>query len=182
MSEKMIRMLLKEFDYDKNTLQDTKDFLNYIINEIDKKIKGVKEMVAWSYFDKYDKLNNQYVPDMGEGETLATQTTTALAKLIYKWYNDGDVYDNNYYMQGWCNDLSSYANWLAKHIDGAKEILDRISETRTDSEYEHILKDLSELIYDEEYLKRLNEQPKEDSIYTCEGDYSFNENKDEEEF
>ena len=34
MKEETIRMLLKEFDYDKNTLEDTIDFLVYVINEL----------------------------------------------------------------------------------------------------------------------------------------------------
>ena len=64
-------------------------------------------MKKWSYFNKFKELNNKYLPDMGEGETKATQVVTAVTKLVYKWYNDGDVYDNTYMMKGWCNDLSS---------------------------------------------------------------------------
>ena len=152
------------------------------INETENKV--LHEGVEWSYFNKFDKYDEPYLPPQGEGETLATQAVTASTKLVYKWYNDGDVYDNNYYLDGWANDLSSYANWLAKYIDGAKDILDRIYDAKNDSDYEEILKDLCDMIYDDDYLAKLNEQPKEGSIYDCDGDYSFNERKydeDEEE-
>ena len=49
--------------------------------------------VDWSYFRKFEPFNRQYLPDRGEGDTLATQAATAVTKLVYKWYNDGDVYD-----------------------------------------------------------------------------------------
>ena len=29
-------------------------------------------MVDWSYFDKFEKVNEEYLPDRGEGETKAT--------------------------------------------------------------------------------------------------------------
>ena len=72
--------------------------------------------VDWSYFNQYEELINVYMPIQGEGDTMATQAVTAVNKLIYKWYNDGDVYDNTYQMNGWANDLSSYANWLCKYL------------------------------------------------------------------
>ena len=68
--------------------------------------------VDWSYFDKFDGIIDKYLPTKGEGETKATQIVTAINKLIYKWYNDGDVFDNTYHLEGWANDLSDYANWL----------------------------------------------------------------------
>lgn len=46
----------------------------------------------------YDEVIELYLPDRGEGKTKATQIVTAVNKLIYKWFNDGDVYDNTYHM------------------------------------------------------------------------------------
>ena len=71
-------------------------------------------MVDWSYYDKpeFKAINSEYLPARGEGETKATQIVTAVNKLVYKWYNDGDVFDNTGALSGWANDLSSYANWL----------------------------------------------------------------------
>ena len=82
--------------------------------------------VDWGYYDKFDGLNDKYLPISGEGETKATQIVTAVSKLVYKWYNDGDVFDNTFHLEGWANDLSSYANWLYEHTD-ADNILANIS-------------------------------------------------------
>ena len=110
---------------------------------------------------------------------MATQAVTAVCKLVYKWYNDGDVYDNRI-MDGWCNDLSSYANWLAKYVD-AKSILDRIFECYGESEYEDILKDLADEVLDETRLESLSKVPAVGSIYDCEGEYVFNEYDEEDD-
>ena len=45
------------------------------------------------YFDKFEALVDKYMPMRGEGETAASQIVTAVNKLIYKWYNDGDVFE-----------------------------------------------------------------------------------------
>ena len=68
------------------------------------------------YLDKFNALIEEYMPWRGEGDTKASQVATAVNKLIYKWWNDGDVFDNVHSgMDGWVNDLSSYANWLEKN-------------------------------------------------------------------
>lgn len=66
--------------------------------------------VSWSYFRRFDEIIDKYLPASGEGENMASQIVTAVNKLIYKWYNDGDVYDNTGYLEGWANDISDYAN------------------------------------------------------------------------
>ena len=128
--------------------------------------------VDWDYFNKFEEIYDKYLPPRGEGETMATQIDTALCKLVYKWYNDGDVYDNTRHMEGWANDLSSYANWLDKYT-GASYILERIFECRTHEEYEHILKDLCDLLCNEEYLSMMNKREKIGSIYKCDGRFEF---------
>lgn len=124
--------------------------------------------VDWSYYNKFEELENEYLPSIGEGENMATQIVTSVSKLVYKWYNDGDVYDNTHYISGWCNDLSSYANWLVKYTDRA-DVLYRIAYITTDSEYEDILKKLTDDTHDAEYLKQMSMMPKEGSIYDCDG-------------
>ncbi|MCQ2113306.1 MAG: hypothetical protein MJY95_08215 [Bacteroidaceae bacterium] len=138
--------------------------------------------VGWNYFNKFDKVNEKYLPAYGEGETLAEQIVTAVNKLIYKWFNDGDVYDNvNSCMDGWCNDLSSYANWLHEYADGCDEILDEIFEIYTDRDYEFILAELADLTLNENYLSSYIEE-KIGTIYECYGPYEFNEYSDEDEY
>ena len=137
--------------------------------------------VNWSYFDKFEKVNNMYLPDYGEGETKATQIVTAICKLVYKWYNDGDVFDNTHHLDGWCNDLSSYANWLAKHTSKAEAILNKISDCWDGGDYEDLLKELADSLLEENYLAQQNEFEKVDSVYKCDGKFKFIESYDDEE-
>lgn len=137
--------------------------------------------VDWNYFNKFDKLSDKYLPDEGEGETKATQIVTAVSKLVYKWYNDGDVFDNTYYLSGWCNDLSTYANWLAKYTSKAGAILDKISKCVNDEDYEDLLKELADSLLEEEYLSQQNDFKKTDSIYECAGKFEFVEDDEEDE-
>lgn len=138
--------------------------------------------VNWDYYDKFEELNEKYLPDRGEGSTKATQIVTAVNKLVYKWYNDGDVFDNTHYLEGWVNDLSDYANWLYHHTtEKAKEILNKISNCYTDSDYEDLLQKLTDELFKEEYLTKQNEFEKEFSIYDYDGKFKFVEVTEDEE-
>lgn len=136
--------------------------------------------VNWSYYDKFEELNNKYLPSYGEGETKATQIVTAVNKLIYKWYNDGDVYDNTYYLNGWANDLSDYANWLYEHTD-TNNILSIIIHCLNESEYEDLLKELADNLLNEEYLAEQNKIEKIGTVYKCDGIFKYVESYDEDE-
>lgn len=139
----------------------------------------------WDDFDQFAPIINKYMPRMGEGETMASQAATAVNKLIYKWFNDGDVFDNVMGgLQGWANDLSSYANWLLKHCtERCEGILFDISKCRIDghSDYTDLLFRLAQAIIDPEYLQGLTEKPKTDSIYKCEGPFRFEESWGDED-
>ena len=137
--------------------------------------------VSWNYYNKFEALEEKYLPMRGEGETLATQIVTAVCKLTYKWYNDGDVFDNTYHLEGWANDLSSYANWLYENTKDAWRILNKIENCVTESDYEDLLKELTDKLFDEEYLAEQNKLEKVGTIYECDGKFKFEENDDEEE-
>lgn len=143
------------------------------------------ENVDWSYFDKFDKLEDKYLPISGDGDNMATQAATAASKLIYKWYNDGDVYDNNYGMDGWCNDISGSANWLYSYIPETRKALDRIRDISYGDEgaYEHILKDVADIVFNKDLLEGLEKRPHVGDAYDEEGPFSFSEESydDEEE-
>lgn len=139
------------------------------------------ESVDWNYYDKFAEITDKYMPDQGEGETLASQIVTAINKLVYKWYNDGDVYDNVHSgLSGWANDLSSYANWLYKYCEEAKPILYDIYGMGDESDYETLLQELADACLNEEFLKEF-EKPKQGSIYNCDGPFEFSEYNEEEE-
>lgn len=138
--------------------------------------------VQWDYYDKFESVTEKYLPAMGEGETKATQIVTAVTKLVYKWYNDGDIFDNTYSMEGWGNDLSSYANWLYQNTNvEVQNILDKISDCMFDGEYEILLKELADQLLDEEYLYIQNKLDKVGTIYDCDGDFKFVESYEDEE-
>lgn len=135
----------------------------------------------WSYFDKkeFDEANDKYLPSIGEGDNMATQICTAVNKLIYKWYNDGDVYDNTYSLTGWLNDLSSYANWLRKYVYAYE--LDRIKYCEDDEDYEEILAYLADTYLDIKFLDTWAQYEKVGSVYNCDGPFEFITNIDEDE-
>lgn len=134
------------------------------------------EKITWSSFDtpESNALEEKYLPDHGDGDNMASQAVTAATKLIYKWFNDGDVYDNSYGLSGWANDISGSANWLAKHVPGARDILWRIQKTHSEEEYvSNILWPLFNLVYDAKLLSSLEKKPKVDDAYSCKGPFEF---------
>lgn len=137
-----------------------------------KKIRESEDVPCeWDDFDKY-KLTDKYLPDYGEGDNMAEQTATAVSKLIYKWFNDGDVYDNVHSnMEGWANDLSSYANWLANNVDGMKSILMGIEDVDTEKDYQKILGRM--IVNAENQYAELEKQPKVGSVYDEDGYFEF---------
>ncbi len=136
--------------------------------------------VDWGYYDKFEGVNDKYLPYKDEGATKAMQITTAVNKLIYKYYNDGDVFDNTHYLKGWANDLSSYANWLYYHTE-ARTILDKVTHCVTNEDYEDLLKELADKLLDEEYLAEQNKIKKVETIYNCVGKFKFVEHDEEDE-
>ena len=136
--------------------------------------------INWESFDRFDGIISKWMPAQGQGETMASQMVTAINKLVYKWYNDGDVFDNTHYLEGWWNDLSSYANWLNKHIDGADKILKRISGCRHGKDYEGLLYSLAEEYLNQEMTEKYN-VPAVGSIYECKGPFKYEDPEDDEE-
>ena len=154
--------------------------LEHSIDESIESKNSLKESVDWDYFDKFEPIINKYMPDRGEGETMASQIVTAVNKLIYKWYNDGDVYDNTYILEGWVNDLSDYANWLYKYVPKTQYTLELITKAHNDSSYEEILQLLADLTLDENFLAEYSNKPLEGSIYNCDGPFEFRENYEDD--
>lgn len=139
--------------------------------------------VQWDYYDKFETLVDKYMLPRGEGETKASQIVTAVNKLVYKWYNDGDVFDNTQYLEGWANDLSSYANWLYQNTtDKVRVILDTVYGCYGDSEYEDLLRELTDELFKEEYLAEQHKLEKVETIYDCSGKFKFVEFDEDEEY
>jgi len=137
--------------------------------------------VDWGYYNKFEDILDKYMPVRGEGDSLASQVVTAVNKIIYKWYNDGDVFDNTHNMEGWANDLSDYANWLYAHVQKIRTVLLSIEDCYNDADYENLLKDLADTCFDEQFLKGLEDSPKDGSIYDCKGRFKFVEGQEDDE-
>lgn len=137
-------------------------------------------MKKWDDFDRFEAAIDKYMPRIGQGETKASQVCTAVNKLVYKWFNDGDVFDNTFYLEGWFNDLSDYANWLDRYTDFG-DILRRIATCDDEDDYTDLLYDLCVAALDEDYLMGLSMIQKEGDIYNCAGDFRFVEDQDDEE-
>ena len=135
---------------------------------------------GWNEFDKFSETLEKYLPAMGEGETMATQIATAVCKLVYKWFNDGDVYDNTGALDGWCNDLSSYANWLHKYM--GLTCLEDIHGAWNDDDYEEILYAMCVWMADENLLTEMDKREKVGSVYDCDGEFRFEEYEDEDDW
>lgn len=144
----------------------------------------MKKMINASHEFAEEKLSilEKYLPDRGEGETKASQIATAVNKLVYRWYNDGDVFDNHYGLDEYgYNDVSSYANWLYGNVPGCKAILEKIYHNcSSGSAYEKILDDLLGLCGDNELLEKFNEQPAQGSIYNAQGPFDVSYLHDDE--
>ncbi len=137
--------------------------------------------VDWGYYDKFDTLNEKYLPQRGEGKTKATQIVTAINKLVYRYYNDGDVFDNTYAL-GSGEDLCDYANWLYRYTTvEVKNILDKIESCCDNGDYENLLQRLADKLFDATYLEEQNKLEKIDTIYDCDGKFKFIEQTDDEE-
>lgn len=133
----------------------------------------------WDDFDVFDDEVVKYVPGYGEGKTMASQIATAVNNLVYKYYDNGDVFDNTYHLSGWCNDQSSYANWLYKNTtEEVKQILERISEAVTYADYENLLFDLATKMLNKDYLESMSKKKKVGTIYKCGGKFKFVEDKE----
>ena len=123
---------------------------------------------------------NKWLPASGEGDNMATQAATAVAKIIYRWYNDGDVYDNTTGLGEGFNDLSSYANWIYAYVPELRNILKRVFSIYRDSEYEKILYKIAEY-FDGEVLEELSKSEKVGSIYTEDGPFKVEEYPEDED-
>lgn len=149
---------------------------------------NMTDCVDWGYFRKFDGINDDYLPDSGEGEDMATQIVTAVNKLIYKWYNDGDVFDNQHTCLGWANDLSSYANWLYTYVPESKKILLKVFEAYTEESYSLLLKELADTLLDDDLLEEYAHSNFVDettprtqgTIYECDGPFAFDEESTDE--
>ena len=139
-------------------------------------------MVRWDYYNKFENLVDKYMESMGEGNTKASQIVTSVNKLVYMYYNNGDVYDNTNFEHYCLNDVSDYANWLYDNTtDTIKNILTKVKDISCEVEYELILKQLADNLLVKPYLEEQSKLEKVGSIYKCCGKFKYIEDEEEED-
>lgn len=149
-----------------------------------KEIKKLNEKLNWKDFSlpEANKIEHEYLPSEGQGDNMMSQAVTAGSKLIYKWFNDGDVFDTRCGLSYWGNDLSSYANWLYKYIPEVKDILDTIDEVHIDIDYTDLLYDLYITLYTQEMADKYSSIKAIGSIYRCDGPFEWDPPEEDDEY
>lgn len=186
-SEDEIIKALTDAGYEAKATDESQS--NFIVIEVNdkKEVESSTDITAsyeipWKKFiDDFSSYIHKYLPEEGQGNNFASQVVTCVNKLIYKWFNDGDVYDNTYFLDGWENDVSSYANWLFNHVDGAADILLRIKDARDDGDYTRILYNLAEAALIDNDLDKDAETPTYGDIYNADGPFKFQEYDEDED-
>lgn len=146
--------------------------------------RKIRESVSWDDFDKFNSIEKSYLPRQGQGMNMMNQICTCVSKIIFKWFNDGDVVDNvSTGLEGWTNDLSSYGNWLQCYVPEAEEaIKDILFNTHgREEKYEQYLYNLAETLLNEQIARKYEQKDRIGDVYSCtDGDCIFKESKDEE--
>lgn len=119
---------------------------------------------AWRDFKKFKRIDG-FLPSEGEGDTRATQAATAIAKLVYRWFNDGDVY----YGTGEESEFASFANWLWKWVPETQHTLEEVRGIFTEDDYTEILWDVATIV--ESRLSALSDKKKIGSVYNEPGPF-----------
>ena len=121
----------------------------------------------------YSKLSKDYLPSTDEGTNLAEQLVTASNKLIYGWYNNGDV------IAGDGNDLTNYANWIDINFKETQSIFVKAETIYNSNDEDYlnlVLIPLIEFVFNEDRLKELSKYECKGSIYNCGGRFEYDDN------
>ena len=125
-----------------------------------------------SRFDKFNYVLDEYMPQSGEGDTVASQIATAVAKIAYRWFNDGDTVSSKWMVHDASAEgaVSQYANWLYNNVPESRKIfspwLDKFNHGSVSrNEYENFLYDMCLNLLNPDFLDGYSTEPKRDSIY-----------------
>jgi len=127
-------------------------------------------------------LADKEMPGSGDGDSRLTQWLVAVNKLSYKWWNDGDVYDNTGHHKGWANDISGSANWLYSYMKPEYGAV--LKSVHTEHDYDKLMKQIESisngLAKDEAFVEKLRKEPKVGDPYDEEGPFRFVDHDDDD--
>ena len=69
---------------------------------------------------------------------------------------------------------------MYENTKDAWKILNKISDCKNDSDYEDLLRELADKLFDKEYLAEQNKEEKVGTIYECDGKFKFVEIPDDD--
>ena len=116
--------------------------------------KSVKKESSADSDPVYEELYNKYVPGVGKADTVLGEVLRACSQVIYRWYNDGDQFNEDYGVQT----AGSSAMYLMYHqpVQSIAKIVK--SEGDTTFNYgpfiEHLEKALIDLCHNESEVEK----------------------------
>ena len=108
--------------------------------------KLLKEFIGGELEDRNEPLFDKLVPGQGTAETLEGEMLRAVNRLVYRYYNDGDKYN-----EGYGTETAGPAHsFLVNAVHPLRAKMDSImgEEKLSDNEYESMLKMVLGLILD----------------------------------
>lgn len=106
------------------------------------KIKAAPDITEhYGNGDKLEVAFDVLVPSSGKAETIAGEIVRAVMRVLYRWYNDGDVFYEGYGLKT----VASSVNYLLEEIGlfTEEEIREFVENRPTEDKYEKFILDMS---------------------------------------
>ena len=125
----------------------------------------------------FDELFEKYVPSQGKADTVGGEIVRATNRIIYRYYNDGDMAGYGYGKET-VNPACRYL--LAQEEENITDIVNCLFATEKESRYEGLLIELERFITDYVQAPNLNllNEPNDKDF----NDFATEEDKDDEEY
>ena len=125
------------------------------------------QRVEWSDFNRFHN-DEKYLPNRGEGETMASQLAVAEVKIIYRYFNDGETISHAIGTQS--GNMRSYADWIEENIPELSELMAKFPKNRG-PKYELFLYKLAEET--DRIIDSYADKPKVGTVYPSSGRRHF---------
>lgn len=114
-------------------------------------------MVLWSEYNQFEDILNRYLPDVGQGDTKASQAVTCINKLILAFYKDSDISSKV---------VQDCTNWLYTYLPATRRYLTPLESAESMNDYSDALYALADKILDERSLQTLAKQSTCGQVYS----------------
>lgn len=114
-------------------------------------------MVLWSEYDQFEDILNQYLPDVGQGDSKASQAVVCVNALVYAFYNESDTSSTQ---------VQKCSKWLKDNIPIARKYVEKLEDAESMNDYSDALYALADRILDNRALPVLAKQPAVGDVYS----------------